>query len=403
MHELPASDPRNWRNQALIHINRCRHGAQDFLHWHRWYLFYFEKSCGQLIGDANFTLAYWNWSASRGIIPGPFYTRNALNVQFWNDPSNAQSSHWGPNPVKTIGIRGLANGQGLQDDPNVGQSFTQAAIDSIKQQSNFTIFTNQLETSPHNNAHVLVGTVRGHMGDGMSPLDPIFWLHHCNVDRIWAEWQAAGHVTPALSSNYGNQFVGKLGQPQQASSGGAINLAAFGYTYDTLAPTRAATTAAFRGFVGASPEPQVVARDGTTKIAVMGSETRYSIVTNDLAGVFSQRAAATSIRILARIRLVPPRYATPLICKVFVNCPNLTPTTPTKDKHFAGSFSLFGPNSTDQEKSYIVDLTLPLRSLSAAEGFAGRTLKLQIMPVYSDHTFAAEPSFEVKGIEILKS
>lgn len=23
----------------------------------------------------------------------------------------------------------------------------------------------------------------------ISPADPIFWMHHANVDRIWSEWQ----------------------------------------------------------------------------------------------------------------------------------------------------------------------------------------------------------------------
>ena len=27
------------------------------------------------------------------------------------------------------------------------------------------------------------------MGPGTSPNDPIFFLHHCNVDRLWAKWQ----------------------------------------------------------------------------------------------------------------------------------------------------------------------------------------------------------------------
>jgi tyrosinase len=39
----------------------------------------------------------------------------------------------------------------------------------------------------HNQVHNLV---RGDMISGTSPNDPIFWLHHCNVDRIWAAWQA---------------------------------------------------------------------------------------------------------------------------------------------------------------------------------------------------------------------
>ena len=30
---------------------------------------------------------------------------------------------------------------------------------------------------------------RGRMSLNTSPNDPLFFLHHCNVDRIWAEWQ----------------------------------------------------------------------------------------------------------------------------------------------------------------------------------------------------------------------
>jgi hypothetical protein len=56
-------------------------------------------------------------------------------------------------------------------------------------------FRNQLEgwvgpISPgpdvHNRVHVWVG---GSMAPGTSPDDPVFFLHHCNIDRIWALWQ----------------------------------------------------------------------------------------------------------------------------------------------------------------------------------------------------------------------
>lgn len=38
----------------------------------------------------------------------------------------------------------------------------------------------------HNRVHLWVG---GDMGPGTSPNDPVFYLHHCNVDRLWARWQ----------------------------------------------------------------------------------------------------------------------------------------------------------------------------------------------------------------------
>ncbi len=41
----------------------------------------------------------------------------------------------------------------------------------------------------HNSGHVWVG---GSMGGILTaPTDPIFWMHHAEIDRIWAEWQRA--------------------------------------------------------------------------------------------------------------------------------------------------------------------------------------------------------------------
>ncbi|QRV97159.1 tyrosinase [Ceratobasidium sp. AG-Ba] len=46
---------------------------------------------------------------------------------------------------------------------------------------------------PHNKIHLIVGGA-GHFGDNdTSAFDPIFHLHHCNVDRLWAFWQ---HIYP---------------------------------------------------------------------------------------------------------------------------------------------------------------------------------------------------------------
>jgi tyrosinase len=42
-------------------------------------------------------------------------------------------------------------------------------------------------SSIHNNVHLWVG---GDMKMSSSQNDPVFFLHHCNVDRIWAAWQA---------------------------------------------------------------------------------------------------------------------------------------------------------------------------------------------------------------------
>ena len=52
----------------------------------------------------------------------------------------------------------------------------------------------------HNNVHMWVG---GPMTDiRISPADPVFWLHHANIDRIWSIWQAThSNQNPNLSPN----------------------------------------------------------------------------------------------------------------------------------------------------------------------------------------------------------
>lgn len=61
----------------------------------------------------------------------------------------------------------------------------------------------------HNQIHDLTGGPNGHMGSlDVSAFDPVFWLHHCNVDRLWAMWQDLNpnsYVTPKPSD--GNFFT----------------------------------------------------------------------------------------------------------------------------------------------------------------------------------------------------
>lgn len=43
------------------------------------------------------------------------------------------------------------------------------------------------ESQMHNGTHVWVGGMMGFTPP--APNDPVFWLHHCNIDRLWAQWQ----------------------------------------------------------------------------------------------------------------------------------------------------------------------------------------------------------------------
>jgi hypothetical protein len=50
-------------------------------------------------------------------------------------------------------------------------------------------FRPKLELGIHTLAHGWVGGLNGSMSRSCSPNDPVFWLHHCNIDRLWARWQ----------------------------------------------------------------------------------------------------------------------------------------------------------------------------------------------------------------------
>jgi tyrosinase len=64
-------------------------------------------------------------------------------------------------------------------------------------------FEPSFEEAPHNPVHNIIGNVMANMS---SPTDPIFWLHHANVDRLWSAWQQGGRgrTTPPLTDSYWN-------------------------------------------------------------------------------------------------------------------------------------------------------------------------------------------------------
>lgn len=131
------------------------HPGINFLAWHREYLVKLEARL--ILVNPLVRIPYWNWLEERSI---PKALSNASDLQAW-------------------GItRGTFNPNGLP---------IKSDIDSVTSISNFTAFQTALE-GPHGWVHNAVG---GTMATGDSPADPLFWLHHAFVDKIWSDWQAA--------------------------------------------------------------------------------------------------------------------------------------------------------------------------------------------------------------------
>ena len=429
MHALPENDQRSWRGQALIHLNHCVHGQSHFVHWHRWYLHYFEQICAKLIGKTDFTLPYWNWNqnSNNSSLPDGFFDLEKLNVSFWKDKSDAASDNWGP--VSTVGVRALTKGQRMIDMPRYAKAFQDKTLTDIKHATSFQIFTGLLEGQPHGTAHVAVGDgdngSNGHMASGMSALDPIFWLHHCNVDRYWAEWQAAGNDTGEMLFDYNENFVDANGSFATGTNAtGAISTIPFGYTYDTLESAHVAEISGhldiqslnsvngsgslFRNQKATQPELLGISTVGQPSLVNIENAILVQ-VKNLTKALSSDRFFNTPLSLgLPRLGLEPGRIVArfdgvmspenkSLVMGVFVNCPYLNSETPSTDPLCAGIITFFGAGHHHDGKmglSKYVDLTDVIRKLAVDGRLGSNALKVQLMLV--DPSGKADQSTKVE-------
>lgn len=432
MHELPDDDPRSWRSQAKVHVDFCPHGAVDFLHWHRYYIGYYERIIGSLLSDNSFALPYWDWTANNGRLPAPFFDNEFLDVRQLKDVSNIESDRWGS--IQTEGTRQLSKQVGLQDDPLRGGVFSSSAIEGIMRQIDFDVFMQRIEGSPHNVGHVLTGAPNGHMINGMSPLDPVFWLHHCNVDRLWAQWQSAGNLTPDLDIEYDAQFVDESASAVRVNALDVNVVEQLGYTYDSIVQDQLRVTELG---LDASQPTAFEARALQTSDRVLGSQsnattsiastvTSIRVSTDGLRDALASRTrefrptvlfesaqlGVEKARVLAKLKDVHFEGAVErLIVNVFVNCPYLTEFTSWQDEgvdrkgggHYADSFAFF-MRAGHHKREFLVDLTAPLQSQLENGRVNVDEIDVQLVPVTgAGHSEQEKPVFTVGEVEILMS
>lgn len=159
------------------------HTNERFLPWHRVYLLKLEGLLNEVMRKANpgkeynIAIPYWNWEQYREIprLLKDFMPTMDVEVYLYDENNQPAGSE-----VANLQVERLI-------DPNFSNRLPdQAMINQIIQKETFVEFTDRLEKFPHNRVHVLVG---GTMSDPLiSPADPLFWLHHANIDKIWASW-----------------------------------------------------------------------------------------------------------------------------------------------------------------------------------------------------------------------
>jgi hypothetical protein len=228
MLRLPPDHPHNWYRLALTHLTDCRHASGWFLPWHRGYLGWFERICRRYSNNPRFTLPYWDWTASPsmplGFFEGVLDVRHALYCdseqaferlmrapidRYWAALTPAQLKHLAGKSIRTgsqlwkailgsfvpstVGRHPSSEAPDMSDYQRRGVA--PAAIGDALAPRAFAQFSGSakteesamLEAGPHATVHFFV---LGTMAFDLSPVDPIFYLHHANVDRLWCEWVA---------------------------------------------------------------------------------------------------------------------------------------------------------------------------------------------------------------------
>jgi hypothetical protein len=226
--------------------DQCQHASFFFLAWHRMYLYYFEKILRGSSGDPNLAIPYWNYELpSEQALPSPFLSPA---IDCLGDPS----AHPGCNPLYLTG-RSMNGGQdlpiGAADDSaammdavfetSFGENFG-GGLPSPQVPCHFDGYTGALEAQPHNVIHCDVG---GDMCDpGTAARDPIFWLHHSEIDHLWKVWLAEGggrtNPTDTTWLNTPFQFYDYDTRSVVTKSGKDVldTVAQLGYRYDDDPP-----------------------------------------------------------------------------------------------------------------------------------------------------------------------
>lgn len=442
MLNLPPEDPRNWYRHALTHMMDCPHGNWWFLVWHRGYLAHLENICRELTGNANFALPFWDWTVetkvpdafwqgvlnpaapeyetsvntfrskfrapmeaywnglsseqlaqqmARGSMLPPFLAYSNFN-EFWN---SAEFHFFGSGQSRTLtqgapdlntSAQNAVSTSTISDalSPTVFVSDTGAAGFETSLTANHHGGGDQsiIESQPHNLVH---GSIGGLMGRWLSPTDPIFFMHHCNIDRLWDVWSrkqiANGRpdgVPVVLEEDYKTEpflfFHDGNGNPATMTTAGEYtDVATFEYDYesgtgeDEVTPILA-LSAPVAGSLTVADASFDIADPATSSLA--------------LSEELAARIGTDDDRFFATISIEPPEDVRGLEFLVFIGREGEDIDTSTSGENFAGAVSFFGDVSHGMGlASFNIGITDVMRRLSSGGDLSpGDELQVKVVP-----------------------
>lgn len=147
-----------------------------FLPWHRLYLFYYERTLRKYSGNDAFALPYWNYFD---------YRADAPPINLWMPPLVTEGGSTAANTLfdelRTLWL----------NEQNTSMTPDNASARDAFAEPTFLDFSNTLEGVPHGAMHCATGNGCTAPHIGWVPVagnDPLFYMHHANIDRLWQCW-----------------------------------------------------------------------------------------------------------------------------------------------------------------------------------------------------------------------
>jgi tyrosinase len=412
MQSRAANDPTSWIYQANIHgypppgdvcpvvgtpqpaWGTCQHQSFFFLAWHRMYLYYFERILRAAVRQAihnptyDFGLPFWDYeNPSFHDLPSPFRVpANSSNSLYIKERraacNNGQQCVSASDASDTVAM-GLipfcsctgasCTGCTLNLPPN--QSFGGGFIPSP---SHFGGQSGQLELQPHNVVHVAVGGNTGWMSYvECAARDPIFWVHHANIDRLWQVWlnKLGGRKNPISNSKWATQtFTFFDENKKQVTLTGCqiVNMATqLDYRYEGVPVNNVQLCGTAKAVpelaAPAAPPPRALAATAAeTTLGKAPVSVKVALPADTRQHLRSLTAAAVKPgRLWLQIEGVQQLHAG-AIYQVYLNLPAGQKPDPAS-RYFLGNIALFEETGHSAEETWTFDLAARIKAMGAKE------------------------------------
>lgn len=410
------NDPVSWLQYSLMHgryggnYRYCPHGDWYFLPWHREFVLMYERAVRALTGHTAFAMPYWDWTVDRTMPqaftdptyngkPNPLYVPNrTLNTSNWPLPDA-----WVSQDVLDERVYSQTNFQLFGTSKNPKQDSLDMSW--VVRGGGVQGF---LEGTPHNLIHNSIGAFMPSAG---SPRDPIFMMHHGNIDRIWANWNALGRsntddMSPTdrnlwLNMYFKDNYLTPTGQTYGAYPRDLQDIRALGYTYPGLpTPDNAmpdeSRDARLLSLLSADTTlenlrvlPAANTEAATLRAPLVRRVRMPSTLKSQVLAPMGAAKDDAEVFALIRDMEVGPDVSS---VRVFVNADALTPQTPDTDPHFAGEIGFLAhPDSGEGHEAHgkappsaMIDLTSTVRDLAGRGLLKDDRISVHLIPVLRD-------------------